>query len=210
MTTRMGGWVIAVRIQENPNYCSQTPSEGKGPGSSVDRRPPVVPVAPGPQPPQPCCPPQPYCAHLRPPNATCRAKNLRSLSLDGRCSVQVEANVVGEARPYWRELPGEDLTTSALPEVAGWIAVYEEMASVLRSVISRVGTRLASQASGTAIHQPAAVDPGVAELAPRRRAGSELCHATSQSAPRRRHRRGDHGGSQPWVRDGRGVREVGR
>ena len=48
---------------------------------------------------------------------------------------------MGEARPYWRELPGEDLTTSALPEVAGWIAIYEEMASVLRSVISRVGAR---------------------------------------------------------------------
>jgi len=40
----------------------------------------------------------------------------------------------------WRdfgELPGEDLTTSALPEVAGWISIYEELASVLRSVISR-------------------------------------------------------------------------
>ena len=36
-----------------------------------------------------------------------------------------------------RGFPGEDLTTSALPEVAGWIAIYEEMASVLRSVISR-------------------------------------------------------------------------
>jgi DNA-binding response OmpR family regulator len=35
------------------------------------------------------------------------------------------------------ELPGEDLTTSALPEVAGWIAIYEELASVLRSVITR-------------------------------------------------------------------------
>jgi DNA-binding response OmpR family regulator len=35
------------------------------------------------------------------------------------------------------ELPGEDLSTSVLPEVAGWIAIYEEMASVLRSVISR-------------------------------------------------------------------------
>lgn len=33
--------------------------------------------------------------------------------------------------------PGEDLTTSALPEVAGWIAIYEELASVLRSVIAR-------------------------------------------------------------------------
>jgi DNA-binding response OmpR family regulator len=36
-----------------------------------------------------------------------------------------------------RQLPGEDLTTSVLPEVAGWISIYEEMASVLRSVISR-------------------------------------------------------------------------
>jgi DNA-binding response OmpR family regulator len=35
------------------------------------------------------------------------------------------------------ELPGEDLNTSALPEVAGWISIYEEMASVLRSVITR-------------------------------------------------------------------------
>ena len=35
------------------------------------------------------------------------------------------------------ELPGEDLTTTAIPEVAGWISIYEEMASVLRSVISR-------------------------------------------------------------------------
>ena len=42
-----------------------------------------------------------------------------------------------EARPGSGGLPGEDLTTSALPEVAGWIAIYEEMASVLRSVISR-------------------------------------------------------------------------
>lgn len=35
------------------------------------------------------------------------------------------------------ELPGEDLATSALPEVAGWIAIYEELASILRSVIER-------------------------------------------------------------------------
>lgn len=42
-----------------------------------------------------------------------------------------------EPRHYWPELPGEDLTTSALSEVAGWIAIYEEMASVLRSVIER-------------------------------------------------------------------------
>ena len=39
--------------------------------------------------------------------------------------------------PVWSELPGEDVTTSVLPEVAGWIAIYEELASVLRSVIAR-------------------------------------------------------------------------
>jgi len=39
------------------------------------------------------------------------------------------------------ELPGEDLTTSALPEVAGWISIYEELASVLRSVIARAEGR---------------------------------------------------------------------
>src|SRR5207245_11622098 len=37
----------------------------------------------------------------------------------------------------WREFLGEDVTTSVLPEVAGWIAIYEELASVLRSVIAR-------------------------------------------------------------------------
>lgn len=41
------------------------------------------------------------------------------------------------ARRELSELPGEDLTTSVLPEVAGWISIYEEMASVLRSVIAR-------------------------------------------------------------------------
>jgi DNA-binding response OmpR family regulator len=41
------------------------------------------------------------------------------------------------ARSELSELPGEDLTTSVLPEVAGWISIYEEMASVLRSVIAR-------------------------------------------------------------------------
>lgn len=35
------------------------------------------------------------------------------------------------------ELPGEDFATSALPEVAGWISIFEEMAAVLRSVIAR-------------------------------------------------------------------------
>jgi DNA-binding response OmpR family regulator len=46
----------------------------------------------------------------------------------------VEAEV--GIRP-WTQLPGEDLSTSAVAEVAGWIAIYEELATVLRSVISR-------------------------------------------------------------------------
>src|SRR2546430_15660533 len=49
----------------------------------------------------------------------------------------MEARVVPAKMPAWSELPGEDVTTSVLPEVAGWIAIYEELASVLRSVISR-------------------------------------------------------------------------
>src|SRR5256886_9234328 len=40
-------------------------------------------------------------------------------------------------RRDWSELRGEALPPSALPEVSGWIAIYEEMASVLRSVIAR-------------------------------------------------------------------------
>jgi DNA-binding response OmpR family regulator len=35
------------------------------------------------------------------------------------------------------ELPGEDLDTAALSEVASWIAIYEELASVLQMVVSR-------------------------------------------------------------------------
>lgn len=42
-----------------------------------------------------------------------------------------------ELKYDFNELPGEDLSTSALPEVAGWISIYEEMAQVLRSVIAR-------------------------------------------------------------------------
>jgi DNA-binding response OmpR family regulator len=49
----------------------------------------------------------------------------------------MEARIVREAHRDLNELPGEDLTTSDLPEVAGWIAIYEEMAWVLRSVIAR-------------------------------------------------------------------------
>jgi DNA-binding response OmpR family regulator len=44
---------------------------------------------------------------------------------------------IGVLKRELTELPGEDLTTSALPEVAGWISIYEELASVLRSVIAR-------------------------------------------------------------------------
>lgn len=49
----------------------------------------------------------------------------------------VEASLHEFERRAMRDLPGEDLTTSVLPEVAGWIAIYEELASVIRSVISR-------------------------------------------------------------------------
>ncbi len=49
----------------------------------------------------------------------------------------MEARVLPATMPAWSDLPGEDVTTSVLPEVAGWIAIYEELASVLRSVISR-------------------------------------------------------------------------
>ncbi len=37
-----------------------------------------------------------------------------------------------------RPLPGEDQTTRALPEVASWIAIYEELSSVLRLILSRL------------------------------------------------------------------------
>ena len=54
--------------------------------------------------------------------------------------------MVPEAMRAWTEFPGEDVTTSVLPEVAGWIAIYEELASVLRSVIARAdGTDEAAQ-----------------------------------------------------------------
>ena len=56
----------------------------------------------------------------------------------------LEARVLREARRDWSELPGEDLTTSALPEVAGWISIYEEMAAVLRSVIGRANGSIES------------------------------------------------------------------
>ncbi|HVH62453.1 MAG TPA: winged helix-turn-helix domain-containing protein [Candidatus Dormibacteraeota bacterium] len=48
----------------------------------------------------------------------------------------MEASVMAAHREL-SELPGEDLSTSALPEVAAWISIYEELASVLGSVIDR-------------------------------------------------------------------------
>src|SRR5213595_3536578 len=49
----------------------------------------------------------------------------------------MEAKVAPGPVRSWTELPGEDLATSTVAEVAGWIAIYEELATVLRSVISR-------------------------------------------------------------------------
>ncbi len=58
--------------------------------------------------------------------------------------------MVPEAMRAWSEFPGEDVTTSVLPEVAGWIAIYEELASVLRSVITRAdGSEEAAQLQGS-------------------------------------------------------------
>jgi DNA-binding response OmpR family regulator len=60
----------------------------------------------------------------------------------------VEARVALEAGRAWTEFPGEDETTSVLPEVAGWISIYEELAAVLRSVIARAdGTGRADELS---------------------------------------------------------------
>ena len=49
----------------------------------------------------------------------------------------MEAELGHRSGRTWTELPGEDLSTSAVAEVAGWISIYEELATVLRSVISR-------------------------------------------------------------------------
>lgn len=38
----------------------------------------------------------------------------------------------------FREMPGEDLATVSLPEVASWIAIYEELGSVLRTILKRL------------------------------------------------------------------------
>jgi DNA-binding response OmpR family regulator len=50
------------------------------------------------------------------------------------------------------ELPGEDLDTQALSEVASWITIYEELATVLRSIISRPMDGEITNGSG---HDPA-------------------------------------------------------
>ena len=64
--------------------------------------------------------------------------NISGQKSRGGCRFKgVEARIRREPAQTWSELPGEDLTTSALPEVAGWISIYEEMGAVLRSVISR-------------------------------------------------------------------------
>ena len=42
------------------------------------------------------------------------------------------------AMQEFRPLPGEDHATPALPEVASWIAIYEELSSVLRLVLTRM------------------------------------------------------------------------
>jgi DNA-binding winged helix-turn-helix (wHTH) protein len=87
------------------------------------------------------CPPVKRCdaAALRshtggkdmPPNANLSAKKSpRARNLNLQAGMR-------ELKRELTELPGEDLTTSALPEVAGWISIYEELASVLRSVITR-------------------------------------------------------------------------
>lgn len=49
----------------------------------------------------------------------------------------MEARLAPDVAPDLSELPGEDLATSALPEVAGWISIYEELATVLRSIVER-------------------------------------------------------------------------
>lgn len=46
--------------------------------------------------------------------------------------------LVEPATQVFRLLPGEDQTTLALPEVASWIAIYEELSSVLHVVHSRL------------------------------------------------------------------------
>lgn len=44
---------------------------------------------------------------------------------------------MGTPRPRFSELPGENLETPALTDVASWISIYEELGSVLRAILSR-------------------------------------------------------------------------
>lgn len=44
------------------------------------------------------------------------------------------------------ELPGEDLESPSLAEVAGWITIYDELANVMRSVLARSGDRAGADA----------------------------------------------------------------
>src|SRR5437879_1375709 len=53
-------------------------------------------------------------------------------------SVGRRDDLIEPAPQAFRPLPGEDHTTLALPEVASWIAIYEELSSVLRLVESRL------------------------------------------------------------------------
>lgn len=53
-----------------------------------------------------------------------------------RYKLVVEGQLLRDMRPIG-EFPGEDIHTSALPEVAGWISIYEELAAVLSSVLAR-------------------------------------------------------------------------
>jgi DNA-binding response OmpR family regulator len=45
--------------------------------------------------------------------------------------------ITTRARPYLTDLPGEDLSTGQIDEVTGWISIYEELATILRSVLAR-------------------------------------------------------------------------
>jgi DNA-binding response OmpR family regulator len=45
---------------------------------------------------------------------------------------------MGSIEPLSPQMPGEDYATASLPEVASWIAIYEELGAVLRTVASRL------------------------------------------------------------------------
>src|SRR5438552_15768179 len=53
-------------------------------------------------------------------------------------SVGRRDDLIEPAPQAFRPLPGEDHATLALPEVASWIAIYEELSSVLRLVLTRM------------------------------------------------------------------------